>query len=54
MVKNIEILENYEKNGKTYIGSFPMFVSNVICDTGSAEEEFQQTLEFQLSLIKED
>jgi len=54
MAKNIEILDNYEKNGKTYTGSFPMFVSNVICDTGSSEDEFQQSLEFQLSLIKED
>lgn len=54
MANNIEIFDNYEKNRKTFTGSFPMFISNVICDTGFSEEEFQQSLEFQLSLIKED
>jgi hypothetical protein len=49
MATNIELLDNYEKNGKTYTGSFPLFVSTVVCET--ATEEDQEDL---LSLIQED
>jgi hypothetical protein len=49
MAINIEILNDYEKNGKTYTGSFPLFVSTVICEIAS--EETQEDL---LSLIQEE
>lgn len=50
MAVNIEILDNYEKNGKTYTGSFPMFISTVVCEVDS-EENLQQD---QLLLIQEE
>ena len=49
MATNIEILNDYEKNGKTYTGSFPLFISTVVCETSTEEDQ-----EDLLSLIQED
>lgn len=53
MADNIDVLTTYEKNGITYRGSFPLFVSSIDCDTG-AEASFQEDLTNSLQLISEE
>lgn len=53
MANNVEILTSYEKNGVTYLGSFPVYVQSVTCDTGN-ESEFQDELAITLDAISEE
>ncbi len=53
MATNIKILTVYELNQQTYRGSFPIYVSDVICDV-DATEDFQSQLQLQLAEIAED
>jgi len=53
MATNIKIYDSYEVNGKTYKGSFPVYVSDAICEIDPTKQ-FESDLEKQLKEISED
>jgi len=53
MATKIENYNNFEVNGKTFIGNFPVFVSDSICPIEQVDD-FEDQLEKQLKEISEN
>jgi hypothetical protein len=52
MAIKIEFQKSYQKDGKNYNGSFPLYSSDAICETISVED-IQDELRKKLELIDE-
>ena len=53
MAIRVEIFDNFQVNGNTYIGSFPIFAANVVCSTEEKQDAASQ-IEKELKEIAEN
>jgi len=53
MASKIEIYNSFELNGKTYVGNYPVFVSDTACPI-EEEDTFENEITKQLKEISEN
>jgi len=53
MATNIKVFNTYELNNTLYRGSFPIYVSDILCEVETSED-FQSAIDAELAEISED